>query len=186
MASQKPLKTDVLTDLTCNIKVDSAACLNINPDSPSVDQIFIAGDRIMQSDSDEQMIVHIPFKSHVKVKSICVRATAVDNDKSSGPREVRLYVNHPHLSFQDVDSVKPAQIIYLSQEDLEGKPIELKFVRFTKVFHIAVYMNSNQDNTPLTHFSSVSMTGFIPPITDLSKLKSTCCSGPTASCTDIS
>lgn len=63
---------------------------------------------VIRSDTDEQLIITVPFSSQVKLRGI--RITAAENEGTSGPKEVRVYVNQPNLGFDDADSVKPSKL----------------------------------------------------------------------------
>lgn len=60
---------------------------------------------------------------------------------------MKLLINRPSLGFEDVEDVvepEAAQILELTSEQAEGKPIQLRFVRFQSVnsLHVrTMFMN---------------------------------------------
>jgi len=163
-----------VVDLEDKIAPKSAQALNIVDGADVSDVLSGNGLAALESDVDEQLLITVPFSSHIKLRGLRIVALEA-TDASSGPKEVRLYVNQPNMSFEDVDSIKPAQVIELTPEHLAGKPIEVKPLPFANTLSVTVFVASNQDGTDRTRINSLRFFGFAPSGTDMSKLESQKC-----------
>ncbi len=69
------------------------------------------------SDVDEQLLLTVPFSTHVKLRGLRLTAPPAVEDAAeetaSAPKEVRIYVNQPNMGFEDVDVVKPGTFLCL-------------------------------------------------------------------------
>jgi hypothetical protein len=127
MAAQKDPK-----DLLDNINFQALECLNEQP-SHAASNVLKQGYReddglYLESDTDEQLLIKIPFQQKVKLQGIAFKGPAEE-----GPKVVKLYANKPSLGFSDVDSTPAAQEFTLTEADLEGKQLPLKLVKFNNV-----------------------------------------------------
>jgi hypothetical protein len=59
----------------------------------------------------------------VKLQSILIQSTT---DKDKAPKQVRLFINQPNLSFGDAADQVASQEFELTEEQLEGSVIPLK------------------------------------------------------------
>ena len=75
----------------------------------------------------------------MRVRALVLKSTG---DPTQRPRRIKLFVNKPTIGFDDAaDAQEPeaAQIIELSDEQVaEGRPVQLRFVRFQNVNHLSV------------------------------------------------
>ena len=108
----------------------------------------------LESDTDEQLLIHIPFNqgapvqlfgapapvsrsqqlaagrraraagAAVKLSGLVVKAAA----DGHAPRTVKLFTNQPSLGFSEAASEPPTQQFVLSEEDLDGRPLALRRV----------------------------------------------------------
>ncbi len=60
----------------------------------------------------------------VKLTSLTVKAVGVGGQ---APRRVKLFTNRPNLGFNEATSFPASQEFILSEADLEGKPLQLKY-----------------------------------------------------------
>ncbi|CAG8624245.1 16749_t:CDS:2 [Acaulospora colombiana] len=81
----------------------------------------------LESDTDEQLLLNIPFNQTVRVRGIAIQS----KDSSRAPKLIKIQVNNPNVGFEDLqDAVEPqvAQIIELTEElTSTGKMIPLRF-----------------------------------------------------------
>ncbi|CUS12605.1 unnamed protein product [Tuber aestivum] len=106
----------------------------------------------VESDTDEQLMLFIPFQSTVKIHTLQVTSLAPapespdydkDDDTPSRPKTVKIWVNPPHtLSFEDGEG--PAtQEITLDPSDWDPKTgtvsIPLKYVKFQSVSTLNIF-----------------------------------------------
>ncbi|CAL1703870.1 unnamed protein product [Somion occarium] len=125
------------------------------------------------SDADEQLLLNIPFNQTVRVRSIVIQSSNLEQ----APKTIKLFINKESLGFEDVeDATEPeaAQIFELTEEQVEeGKPISLRFVRFQTVnsLHIFVATNGGDD---VTRIDALDILGVpVAGTRDLSGLKKT-------------
>ncbi|EFQ99654.1 thiol-disulfide exchange intermediate [Nannizzia gypsea CBS 118893] len=100
------------------------------------------------SDTDEQLIVFIPFQSSTKIHSLQITSLPPysddEEDAPMRPRTIKLFTNHTHIiGFEDADDTKPVQTCEISPKDWDPKTgtatVELRYVMFQGVSSLNVY-----------------------------------------------
>ncbi|KZT52476.1 thioredoxin-like protein [Calocera cornea HHB12733] len=128
------------------------------------------GSAWLESDADEQLLLNVYFNQAVRVRALVIQTKEV----KQGPKKIKLFLNKPALGFEDVeDAEEPeaAQIIELTEENLEGKPIILRTVRFTRVTSLHIFVSSNQSDEETTRIDAVDILGMPIETTDMSNFK---------------
>ena len=115
-------------------------------------------DVYLESGADAQLLLNIHVSPHadaaskrahlctqfnqaVRIRTLVLRSAAAPE---RGPKTLKLLVNKPSISFGDVEGIDDAvfaQVVTLREEDVrDGRPVALKFVRFTSVnsLHVRV------------------------------------------------
>ncbi|KAI5809639.1 PITH domain-containing protein, partial [Peziza echinospora] len=64
-------------------------------------------DPTLTSDSDDQLLIYIPFTSLVKLHSLVLRTSNTD----AAPKTVKLYANRDDLDFEEVEHASPTQVL---------------------------------------------------------------------------
>ncbi|KAG4983503.1 hypothetical protein JHK87_028252 [Glycine soja] len=82
----------------------------------------------LESDADEQLLLYIPFTQVVKLYSFVIKGP-----EEEGPKTVKLFSNKEHMGFSNVNDFPPSDVANLSEENLKGKPVLLKYVKFQNV-----------------------------------------------------
>lgn len=128
-------------------KLDKTACYarNENKSYPWTN-LFIGDSRLgMQSDADEQLIIHLSFQEFMKVKSIKFTEWNRGADPDMNPVTVHIHVNRNNLGFEDVEDVDPTQSITLTSDDLSelSDAIDLQFVKFQRVKSLTFFVEDN-------------------------------------------
>ena len=59
----------------------------------------------VESDCDDQLLVHIPFTGSVKLMSIGLSA----GPEEAMPSHLKLFINRPDIDFGNVDTIQPVQ-----------------------------------------------------------------------------
>lgn len=100
-------------------------------------------DAKLESDADAQLLLQLPLRSALRIRSVRLRTAAATDDADDGakraPRTIKLFVNRPALGFEDAESDEPAQEIELTEKQAtKGGNVELRFVRFQNVSHLSV------------------------------------------------
>ena len=123
-----------MMDLATFIDKSRSECLNEDDDHP-YSHCLSSGGGYLGSDCDEQLILSISFNQSVKIHSLKVKAPA---DK--GPKTLRVFMNQPNtLDFDKADSMEATQDIVLTEKQLKGEIIPLKFVKFQNVNNIQFF-----------------------------------------------
>ncbi|RHZ57695.1 thioredoxin-like protein 1 [Aspergillus thermomutatus] len=104
----------------------------------------------VESDTDEQLMLFVPFKSTLKVHSLQVTSLASasgsdeDDEAPMRPKTIQLYTNRAHvLGFDEADDTTPAQTVTIQPEDWDSKTgtakIDLRFVKFQNVTSLVIF-----------------------------------------------
>lgn len=109
-------------------------CLNFDSNH-QVGNIFTSDATVLQSDSDEQLIITIGFNQPVKIHSLKFIAPA------NGPKKIKTYVNRVStLDFDDAEQESSIDSITLTPTDLgkDSTPVALRFVKYQYVHQLTV------------------------------------------------
>eukprot|EP01094_Clydonella_sp_ATCC50884_P019742 TRINITY_DN3929_c2_g1_i1.p1 TRINITY_DN3929_c2_g1~~TRINITY_DN3929_c2_g1_i1.p1 ORF type:complete len:210 (+),score=83.28 TRINITY_DN3929_c2_g1_i1:172-801(+) len=100
-----------------HIHLDLVTCLN-ESETGAIRRVFKPFDQRMdrelfvESDADEQLLVHIPFTGQVKVKSICVGG----GPEGTHPSRMKVWVNKEHMDFEAAEGSEPTQEWELAED----------------------------------------------------------------------
>lgn len=91
---------------------------------------------LLESDADEQLLIHVKFTAAAKLRSIVI---AAPNDENA-PKHVKLFTNRPTIGFSEAEEEGPVQAFELTEENLAGQPVQLKYalVPLPALQHIAL------------------------------------------------
>ncbi|KAJ5384824.1 Thioredoxin [Penicillium concentricum] len=103
-----------------------------------------------ESDTDEQLMLYIPFNSTLKVHSLQITslppadADADDDETPMRPRNLHIYKNTSHvLGFDEADGIPPVQKVEIQSGDWDAKTgtatVALRFVNFQNVTSLVVF-----------------------------------------------
>jgi hypothetical protein len=128
-------------------KLDKSACYarNENTAYPWAN-LFIGDSRLgLQSDADEQLIIHLSFQEFMRVKSIKFTEWNKGANPDMNPVTVHMHINRVNLGFEDIEDVDPAQSITLTSADLQeiSGAIDLYFVKFQRVKSLTFFIEDN-------------------------------------------
>jgi hypothetical protein len=106
----------------------------------------------VESDTDEQLMLYVPFQSTVKIHSLQVTSlppSSADEGQDEDelpmrPKTLRLYINRAHiLGFEEAEDIDPVQTVTIEPGDWDSKTgtakVELRFVKFQKVTSLVVF-----------------------------------------------
>ena len=145
--------------------------LNIDGKFP-FSNLFIGDAKLMtRSDADEQLLLHIAFNEAVSLQGI--KFIAGEGKEAEAPRTVKMYVNRVSVSFGDVDSLPPTQVLELSEADVnnDGKLTPLKQVLFNRTSSLTIFVESNQGEEDVTTLGGLKVFGKSLGSTNVSQLK---------------
>ncbi|KAI9845475.1 MAG: hypothetical protein M1837_004813 [Sclerophora amabilis] len=111
----------------------------------------------VESDTDEQMMLFMPFQSTLKVHSLHItslpptRSASADGEDDDDdeipmrPKTISVYSNRAHvLGFEEAEDIPATQTITLSPGDWDEKTgtakVELRFVKFQNVTSLVVFI----------------------------------------------
>ena len=95
----------------------------------------------IESDSDSQLIINIPFTQPVKLSSIEIRFAS----EETRPDTLKVFTNRVSLDFNDVDDSAPDQ-----EFSPVGERNELKFVKFQNLNNLNLFFdNSRNEKTEI-------------------------------------
>ncbi|KAI9796038.1 MAG: Thioredoxin-like protein 1 [Piccolia ochrophora] len=106
----------------------------------------------VESDTDEQMMLFIPFQSTLKIHSLHITSlppqTTEGEDASNTPmrpKTINVYSNRAHvLGFEEAEDIPATQSITLSARDWDAESgtakVELRFVKFQNVSSFVIFV----------------------------------------------
>eukprot|EP00055_Hartaetosiga_balthica_P013254 m.67163 g.67163 ORF g.67163 m.67163 type:complete len:224 (-) comp8208_c0_seq1:1584-2255(-) len=96
-------------------------------------------DKFVESDADEQLIIHIPFTGNVKLKSICV----MGEGGQCHPAHMKAFINREDIDFDNVEDMEALQE-WDMVEDLSGEmEYETRITKFQGVYSLTLFFNEN-------------------------------------------
>lgn len=106
----------------------------------------------VESDTDEQLMLYVPFQSGVKIHSLHFTSLPPSSDEHDGddderpmrPKTIRLYPNRSQvLGFDEAEDIPPVQTVTLQPEDWDAKTgtarVDLRFVKFQNVSSLVFF-----------------------------------------------
>ena len=123
-------------------------------------------DRV-ESDTDEQLMVYMPFQSTLKVHTLqltSLPSESDDDEAPSRPKMIKLFINKPQiLSFDDGENMQATQEITLSERDWNAKTntakIELRFVKFQNVSSLVVFVVESEGDKEKVRLDRIRVIG---------------------------
>ena len=96
-------------------------------DAPSDKHPMLQGYRedanlFLESDADQQLIIHVIFNAGTKLRSITISAA----DDGHAPKKIKLFTNRPTIGFSEAEDEKAVQEFDLSPAQVSGQPLALK------------------------------------------------------------
>ncbi|KAK4702665.1 thioredoxin 1, partial [Phenoliferia sp. Uapishka_3] len=154
-----------------NSLIDMAqiSCLNENASHNVRDLLKGGGDKWLESDADEQLLIHIPMNSSTKIRAL--RLVTLPSAAAHAPKTIKLFVNRANLGFDDAESEEPAQEIEITAAQASGsEAIQLRFVRFVNVSVLSIFVVDNQGGEDVTRIDKLELLGLAIESTDMSQL----------------
>lgn len=111
-------------------------------------------------------MLYIPFTQVIKLYSV-----AFKGPEDEGPKTVKLFSNKEHMGFSNVNDYPPSDTLVLSPENLKGKPVLLKYVKFQNVRSLTIFIEDNQTDSEITKVQKIMLIGSTVETTDMKGLK---------------
>lgn len=102
----------------------------------------------LESDSDEQIILHVPFDGMIKLKSILIRCP----NTTSAIKEMKVFVNKDDLDFDTIGDAKPTEtfecVPFENASDLIEYPVKIRLYHNVKTVTLFFEHNWSDDEEP--------------------------------------
>ncbi|KAK3310720.1 PITH domain-containing protein, partial [Chaetomium strumarium] len=178
------------TDITDQIELQRCELLNYDPEAGNVRVLFDAAKPSalsggkgtakdwVESDTDEQLLLFMPFQSMLKLHTLQVSYVADDDDDEDvpmRPRTIKLFTNKPHnLGFDEAEDLSATQEIQLSEKDwnAEGTAnIPLRFVKFQNITSLVVFVVDGDGEGEKTRLDRLRLVGDAGEKREMGKLE---------------
>ncbi|MCE7766974.1 hypothetical protein GQL56_30580, partial [Pseudomonas putida] len=74
-------------------------------------------------------------------------------------KTVKLFSNKEHMGFSNVSDYPPSDTAVLSEDNLKGKPVIVKYVKFQNVRSVTNFIEDNQSDSELTKVQKIVLYG---------------------------
>ncbi|KAL4973942.1 PITH domain-containing protein [Aspergillus desertorum] len=135
----------------------------------------------VESDTDEQLMLFIPFKSTLKVHSLHITSLPPaegegDDEIPMRPRTIHLYTNRSHvLGFDEADDIPPVQTVTIESGDWDSETgtakIDLRFVKFQNVFSLNIFVVDGDGDGEKTRIDRIRIFGEAGEKREMGKLE---------------
>ncbi|KAK4240821.1 PITH domain-containing protein [Achaetomium macrosporum] len=181
------------SDITDQIELHRCELLNYDPDAGNVRVLFDAAKPSalsggkgatkdwVESDTDEQLLLFMPFQSMLKLHTLQITSLPPsgddneDEDVPSRPRTIKLFTNKPHnLGFEEAEDLSATQEIQLSEKDwnAEGTAnIPLRFVKFQNITSLVVFVVDGDGEGEKTRLDRLRLVGDAGEKREMGKLE---------------
>ncbi|KAH9478733.1 PITH domain-containing protein [Psilocybe cubensis] len=96
--------------------------------------------KFIESNVDDQLIIHIPFTQNVRIKSVLIKLGRGEVT----PRHLRIYTNHNHIvDFADTENTKPQLNISLLEGETRVVEYPLRVASFVSVHSLSLFFSDS-------------------------------------------
>lgn len=119
----------------------------------------------VESDTDEQLMIYIPFQSTMKLHTLHITSFPPADDEDVGrPKTLQLYTNRSHmLGFDEADGTPATQKIELSENSWDKATgtakVELRFVKFQNISSVVVFVVDSDKGGEKTRIDRIRLVG---------------------------
>ena len=120
----------------------------------------------VESDTDEQLMLYIPFMSTLKVHTLQITSLPPKDDDEAPmrPKTIQIYSNRAHvLGFDEAEDLPATQAITLDSRDWDEKTgtvkVELRFVKFQNVTSLVVFIVDGEGDGEKVRIDRVRIVG---------------------------
>ena len=179
------------SDVTDQVDIRGLDLLNADPAAGSARVLFEssepgkktqeAGRDYVESDTDEQLMLYIPFQSTIKIHSLQItsHAASADDDDSAEvarPARLRLYTNRiSNLGFDEAGDVQATQVVEIKPGDWDAKTrtarVELRFVKFQNCSSVVLFVEGVEGTAEKCRIDRVRIVGETGEKREMGKLE---------------
>ncbi|KAK8158947.1 putative thioredoxin [Phyllosticta citrichinensis] len=134
----------------------------------------------VESDTDEQLMLFIPFQSTLKLHTIhltSIPGTSEDDDEAPmRPRTIKLFTNRAHnLGFEEADDIPVTQQVTIKPEDWDAQTgtakLELRFVKFQNITSVVMFVVDGEGDGEKVRLDRIRLIGESGEKRDMGKLE---------------
>lgn len=133
----------------------------------------------IESDTDEQLMLFIPFQSTLKVHTLQITSILprdMGQETPMRPKTIHLYLNRAHiLGFEEAEDVSATQTVTLQPHDWNDATgtakVELRFVKFQKVSSLVMFVADGDGDGDKVRIDRVKIVGEKGEKRELGKLE---------------
>ena len=118
----------------------------------------------VKSDTDEQLMLYVPFQSTLKIHSIHLTSLQDDDNSTMRPKTIKLFKGRAQiLGFDEAEDTPATQEISLSPKDWDEKTgtakVELRFVNFQNAASLVLFVVDGEGDGDETRLDRVRIIG---------------------------
>ena len=132
----------------------------------------------VESDTDEQLMLYVPFMSTLKVHTLYITSLPPkdDDEPPMRPKTLQIYSNRAHvLGFDEAEDLPATQSITINPRDWDQKTgtakVELRFVKFQNVTSLVVFVVDGEGNGDKVRIDRIRIVGETGEKRELGKLE---------------
>ena len=123
----------------------------------------------IESDTDEQLMLFIPFQSTLKLHSLHITSiippeSDADEESAMRPKTIHLYTNRSTvLGFDEADDTPATQTFTLKETDWDANTstakLELRFVKFQNISSLVIFVADGDGDSEKTRIDRIRLFG---------------------------
>lgn len=132
----------------------------------------------VESDTDEQLMLYVPFMSTLKAHTLHITSLPPkdDDEPPMRPKTIQLYSNRAHvLGFDEAEDLPATQAITLNPRDWDEETgtakIELRFVKFQNITSLVVFIVDGEGSGEKVRIDRIKIVGETGEKRDQGKLE---------------
>ncbi|KAL7788227.1 PITH domain-containing protein [Trichoderma ceciliae] len=130
----------------------------------------------VQSGSDDQLLLFIPFQSTIKLHTLQITSFPPEGDSDvSRPGVLHLFINRTsNMDFGEAEDAEPTQAITLEPEDWNSEgtaTISLRFVKFQKTTTLTIFVQKGDGEAETVRIDRIKLIGEAGAKRDMGKLQ---------------
>ncbi|KKO97656.1 hypothetical protein THAR02_10237 [Trichoderma harzianum] len=176
------------SDITDQVELRGCELLNADDDAGPVKVLFensqpsalregaSAAKDWVQSGSDDQLLLFIPFQSTIKLHTLQITSFPPDgNSDVSRPGVLHLFINRTsNMDFGEAEDAEPTQAITLEPQDWNADGtanISLRFVKFQKTTTLTIFVQKGDGEAETVRIDRIKLIGEAGAKRDMGKLQ---------------
>lgn len=176
------------SDITDQVELRGCELLNADDDAGPVKVLFensqpsalregaSAAKDWVQSGSDDQLLLFIPFQSTIKLHTLQITSFPPEgNSDVSRPGVLHLFINRTsNMDFGEAEDAEPTQAITLEPQDWNADGtanISLRFVKFQKTTTLTIFVQKGDGEAETVRIDRIKLIGEAGAKRDMGKLQ---------------